>query len=99
MTGNVLDATDHRIWAGWLKSWVIEGSLDGHSWTEIHRQRVDFTFESGSEAGHRPRFGTDVSNPVECRFIRLTMPGKGDGRPICNYLIVLAVEFFGTLLE
>jgi hypothetical protein len=89
--------THYTIWAAWLKSWVVEGSLDGESWTEIDRQtnNQDFSFA--------------VSNPAGCRFIRLTQTDgphwkvrHGDDeldlRPV-DFLLFYAVEFFGTLSE
>jgi hypothetical protein len=74
-----------------LKSWVVEGSLDGESWTTIdehvnhdHLTSV-FTIWSG------------VSKTVECRFIRLTQTAPNYCRN--NGLMFVGVEFFGTFLD
>jgi hypothetical protein len=84
--------THYTIKSSDLKSWVVESSLDGEAWTEIDRKTdnedvksICFTVASFA-----------VSNPAECRFIRLTQTGKrhwpgGDDLPI------MAFEFFGTL--
>jgi hypothetical protein len=85
--------THYTIWALWLKSWVVDGSLDGSSWTEIDRK-------TGSENPYA-LFGNiasfAVSQTAEFRFIRLTQTDKAYS---CDDLLRLyAVEFFGTLSE
>jgi hypothetical protein len=83
--------THYTIRTQYLKSWVVEGSLDGRSWTEIDRQTDNQHFKKLNRASFA------VSNPAEFRFIRLTQTGKrtyGD-----DYLSLQAVEFFGTLSE
>jgi hypothetical protein len=76
-----------------LKSWVVEGSLDGGTWTEIDRQTNNNVFESKSWSAAL----FTLSTPVESRFIRLTSTGRGhDGR---YRLHLQGVEFFGTLFE
>jgi hypothetical protein len=82
----------HYTIHGWnVRSCVVEGSLDGESWTEIDRQtdREDFLrLNTASFA---------VSSPAEFRFIRLTQTDTnatyGDALELC------AVEFFGVLFE
>jgi hypothetical protein len=83
--------THYTIKAGSLKSWVVEGSLDGGSWTEIDRQTDNQDFWDWRRASFA------VSNPAEFRFIRLTQTGKDHDGADCLYLRV--VEFFGTLSE
>jgi hypothetical protein len=75
-----------------LKSWVVEGSLDGDNWTEIDRQTDNQDFKDGWN-----KVSFTVSKPVESRFIRLTLTDKTHhGR---DSLYLAAVEFFGTLSE
>jgi hypothetical protein len=84
--------THYTLKACELKSWVVEGSVDGKRWTEIDRPTDNEDFSGGWNAG-----SFAVSNPTQCRFIRLTQTGKrhaGD-----DYLSLRAVEFFGTLSE
>jgi hypothetical protein len=81
--------THYTITAGGLTSWVVEGSLDGESWTEIDRQTNNQFFTHWNTAPFA------VSNPAECRFIRLTQTDKRH----YNELLLRAVEFFGTLSE
>jgi hypothetical protein len=84
--------THYTICSRSLKSWILEASLDGASWTEADRQTGNLDF----------RFGTNtvsfaVSTPTECRFIRLTQTDKdydGDDR-----LLLYTVEFFGALSD
>jgi hypothetical protein len=82
--------THYTIRTYCLKSWVVEGSLDGENWTEIDRQTNNQDFKDGWNRASFP-----ILRPTECRFIRLTQTGKrycGD-----DYLGLCAVEFFGTL--
>jgi hypothetical protein len=84
--------THYTITAGWLKSWVVESSLDGEAWTETHRKTDDEDF--------RGMLGTAsfaVLKSAECRFIRLTQTGKSYFG--YDQLAIWACEFFGTLLE
>jgi hypothetical protein len=83
--------THYTFWAPNLKSWVFEGSLDGSTWTEIDRQTDNQDFPGWNTVSFA------VSKPAEFRFIRLTQTGTrhcGD-----DYLVLRAVEFFGTLSE
>jgi hypothetical protein len=86
--------THYTLKAGYLKSWVVEGSLDGSSWTEIDRKTDNHDFHG---YGNWNPASFAVSKPAEFRFIRLTQTDKrhcGD-----DYLFLWAVEFFGTLSE
>jgi hypothetical protein len=88
--------THYTIRASCLKSWVIEGSLDGRNWKEIDRQMDTQHFNTAVLA--KPMTASfSASHPVKCRFIRLTQIGE---RHMGNYLLDLReVEFFGTLSE
>jgi hypothetical protein len=81
----------YTIQAEWLKSWLVEGSLDGSSWTEIDRRTDNQDFKNITTASFA------VSNRAEFRFIRLTQTDKTHSG--YDYLILFAVEFFGTLSE
>jgi hypothetical protein len=72
-----------------MKSWVLEGSVDGESWTEVDRQTDSIAFPGWLTNSF------DVSTQEDFRFIRLTQTGKrSDGHDI---LLLSRVEFFGTL--
>jgi hypothetical protein len=89
--------TNYTIRSMGLKSWVIEGSVDGKNWTEIDRQTDNekFKLACGSFTGTFP-----VSKTVECRFIRLTQIERYKYRLSGQYELELwAIEFFGTLFE
>jgi hypothetical protein len=84
--------THYAIRGEALKSWIVEGSLDGENWTKIDRQTDNQDFKE-----HWNTVSFTVSKPVKSRFIRLTQTDKRhDG---IDYLFLLAVEFFGTLSE
>jgi hypothetical protein len=84
--------THYTIRTKWgLKSWVVEGSLDGENWTEIDRKTNNQDFKSWNTVSFT------VSKPVESRFIRLTQTGKDHNN--CDGLCLFAVEFFGTLSQ
>jgi hypothetical protein len=83
--------THYTIKTQYLKSWVVEGSLDGTSWTEIDRQTDNQDFADWNRASFA------VLNQAEFRFIRLTQTDKTHRGQ--DYLSLGAVEFFGTLSE
>jgi hypothetical protein len=88
--------TDYTITSQWLKSWVVESSLDGGNWIEIDRNTDNSAFtRSEWEAAKRATF--TVSNRAGGRFIRLTMTGENHGGN--NRLSVYGFELFGTLVE
>jgi uncharacterized coiled-coil protein SlyX len=78
--------THYTIRSDYIRSWVIESSLDGEAWTEIDRKTVNKGYASFA-----------VSKSAECRFIRLTQTGQRSSRE--HFLVIRAFEFFGTLLE
>jgi hypothetical protein len=74
-----------------LQSWVVEGSLDGESWTIIDQKLNNQDFVTLRVV----RF--PVMNELECRFVRLTSTRpRHDGQA---FLSLTAAEFFGTLTE
>jgi hypothetical protein len=89
--------TRYTIRAWNLRSWLIEGSLDGESRTEVVRQTdtPDFMI---CRCGMWKISSFDVSNAVECRFIRVT---RADKTHDCEEarLVLYAVESFGNLSE
>jgi hypothetical protein len=84
--------THYTIESYCLKSWVVEGSLDGENWTEIDRRTDNNDFRA---VLNRASFA--VEDSAECRFIRLTQTGKNHFGN--EFLLIWAFEFFGTLLE
>jgi hypothetical protein len=84
--------THYTIKCYYLKSWMVESSLNGEAWTEIDRQtdNEDFT-------GVGLRTASFAVSKSDCRFIRLTQTDTNHCR---NYsLQVGAFEVFGTLIE
>jgi uncharacterized coiled-coil protein SlyX len=85
--------THYTIKSYYLKSWVVESSLNGKTWTTIDRKTDTEDFKTS-------RWKTasfTVSNSAECRFIRLTQAGKSHYRD--DQLVIRAFEVFGTFLE
>jgi hypothetical protein len=78
-----------RCWR--LKSWVLEGSLDGENWREMDRQTDTQDFKV-----HTTKVFA-VSVPMKCQFIRLTQMDKDHYG--YDYLELSDVEFFGALSE
>jgi hypothetical protein len=79
---------------GWnMKSWSMEGSLDGEVWTEIDRQTDNRDFEKDG-AHHTAWFA--FSKTMVCRFIRMTHRGNHDGS---STLALFRFELFGALFE
>jgi hypothetical protein len=88
----LIGLTHYTIKALGLKSWVLEGSMDGASWMATDWQMDRHDFDDAWNAASFP-----ASVPGEFRFIRLTQTDtahKGE-----NLLALHALEFFGTLSE
>jgi hypothetical protein len=81
----------YTIWTQSLKSWVLEGSVNGVDWVEIDQHTDEQMFKSAQKASF------PVAARVECRYIRLTQTGKNHNNG--NFLSLRGVEFFGTLFE
>jgi hypothetical protein len=74
-----------------MRSWVVEGSVNGESWIEIDRQ---------TDNDHCALMSTHpfpVTRSGEFRFVRLTQTHEGSNK--ARELPLYAVEFFGTLCE
>jgi hypothetical protein len=80
--------THYTVKTQTLKSWVLEGSLDGESWMEIDRRQSDQVLEQAS-------FVLSLLTPMDFRIIRLTQTSKNQAGDDC--LLLSAVEFFGRL--
>jgi hypothetical protein len=86
----------HYTIKGWgLKSWVVEGSLDGENWTEIDNIKDNHDFDG--QGVHKVSFY--VSKDVECHCIQLTITGRRIIQKKNDNVGLVAVEFFGTLHE
>jgi hypothetical protein len=74
------------------KSWCLEVSVDGTSWTEVHR------CDNNSDLNGLNQIGTySVSRSVKCRFVRLRQTGKTHYN--CDYLVLCGFEIFGLLRD
>jgi hypothetical protein len=88
----VIRPTHYAVEAWFLRSWVLEGSWDGGSWTEIDREIEDQNFK-----GPWAMASFSVSKPAEFRFVRLRQRGRNHHG---YYDLRLGTfEFFGTLYE
>jgi hypothetical protein len=76
----------------YLRSWTLEGSVDGSSWISLADEKNNSTTNSTR------RIGTfSVEKSAACRFIRLRQTGKSAYGN--DYLILYAFEIFGELIE
>jgi hypothetical protein len=74
------------------KSWCLEVSGDGESWTEVHR------CENNSELNGLSQIGTySVNLLMKCRFVRLRQIGKNHYNH--DDLMLSGFEIFGILRE
>jgi hypothetical protein len=76
----------------YLRSWIVEGLLDGSNWSVLDRCVNNDEMTSAHPIGI-----FTVSQSNESRFLRLRQIGnnaRGD-----DYLILYALEFFGKLIE
>jgi hypothetical protein len=85
-----LRPTHYTIWSLHLKSWVVEGSLDGANWTEIDRRTNTNEFIQPGGIASFP-----ISKLATCRFIRLTQTGPNHAGGWV--IIASAFEFFGDI--
>jgi hypothetical protein len=88
--------TAYTLYAKYLKSWVIEGSEGGASWTEIDRQTDNGFFKDWcTESIDLSKQGrlTDT----KWRFIRITQTDKNHNGT--DTLELRGFEFFGTLFN
>jgi hypothetical protein len=67
--------THYAIRATGIKSWVLEGSLDGENWTEIDRQMDNLRF------GGQKTVAFPLSTQTELRFIRYTLVKNNSDHP------------------
>jgi hypothetical protein len=75
-----------------LRSWVVEGSVDGNAWVSLD-ERKDNT---DAHPGH-PIATFSVDQSDEYQFIRLRQTGKNAGN--ADWLILYWFEVFGFLTE
>jgi hypothetical protein len=82
--------TIKSAWRDYLKSWVIEGSDDGASWTEIDRR------ENNSDLNHHHAVKTfAVSQSGSIGRIRLRQTGLNHSG--INRWVLRAFELFGAV--
>jgi hypothetical protein len=75
-----------------MKTWVVEGSLDGSTWTVMDRHMDTLEYSGG---WNKSSFA--VANPMECRFVRLVQLGPSHSGT--RTLYVRAFELFGELFD
>jgi hypothetical protein len=87
-----LRPTNYTVSSHLLRSWVVEGSVNGAIWTVIDRQSDNQDFKRKANVA-----SFDVSESVECRFVRLSQTDENHRN---GYILAIdTVEFFGTLVE
>jgi hypothetical protein len=73
-----------------LRSWILEGSIDCESWVEMDHHTNDLSLNS---QGAIATFS--ISSSSNYQYIRLRQMGVNSSGN--NYLILNAIEFYGTL--
>jgi hypothetical protein len=95
----VVRLTYYTIKSACLRSWIVEGSVDGRNWTQIDQETNNRHFDL-TAWDYSPGAGLGafrVSNSAGFRFIRLMQTGKNHYGN--DTLSLHVVEFFGTLCE
>jgi hypothetical protein len=85
-------ATHYRVESAWMKSWSVEGSIDGVNWTELDQQQNNSDLEKEPYAMTFP-----VTKSMESHFIRLIQKDRNRGGR--HFLILRAFEVFGSLVD
>jgi hypothetical protein len=85
--------TNYTLRSYYLKSWVLEGSIDNKNWTEMDRQTTTQYFREKDWVSRT----FPIAKPVECRYVLLKQTSKNHNYDNCLYLA--AAEFFGTVIE
>jgi hypothetical protein len=82
----------YSISNGAIRSWKLEGSIDGREWTELDkRANINDLNDYLSTAAFA------VTNAVECRFVRLSQTGRNNLG--YDYMQLSSMELFGSLFE
>jgi hypothetical protein len=84
----------YTLRARYLKSWVVEGSLDAMNWKEIDRQTDNQDFQPNPTVDY-PTASFRVPNKRPYGFLRLTQTDKNHRGN--DFLFLSAVEFVGEL--
>jgi hypothetical protein len=89
----MIEPTHYSVCSGWhpLKSWTVEGSLDGKTWTLLDDQRDNSDVKTDKSSCTFP-----VLRSPTIRMIRLTQTGPTHSGH--NYLMVRRFEVFGTII-
>lgn len=78
------------------RSWVIEGSNNKSSWTNLDQQN-DCTFIKGSNLVHTFQIQNQNQNEYKYIKMRLTSPSWGEYSDNCR-LLFASIEFYGELI-
>jgi hypothetical protein len=93
-----INLTDYSIRTSWdrdsshLRCWILEGSIDGLSWTELDRRDNDERLKRTELIGS---FVIGDGNREEFRMIRLRQTDRNSG--FSNMLVFNAMELFGVV--
>jgi hypothetical protein len=79
----------------YLRSWVIETSVDGEAWPVVDRHEDDVSLKGANASQLFPL----REETTECRFVRLRHIGTNHHSPPYHYLVISGFELFGSLIE
>jgi hypothetical protein len=74
------------------KSWCLEVSSDGRTWTEVHHCAHNNDFNESNRVGTY-----QVSMVMAARFVRPRQTGKAHWNK--DYLLICSFEVFGTITQ
>ena len=77
------------------KSWVLEGSNNGHQWTVMDRRENDYHLAAMNYSVHN--YLIEASPPVRYRYLRIYQTGKNHRS--YDSLRIGALEFMGTIFQ
>jgi hypothetical protein len=90
----IMTPSHYEICSGWhpLKSWRVEGSLDGNNWFTLDEQKDNLDISKDKMSHTFP-----VMESRAVRMIRLTQTGRTHNGE--KWFMIRRFEVFGTLLE
>jgi hypothetical protein len=75
-----------------MRSWRVEGSVDGADWKELDRRENDQTLTGKAQTAT-----FRMENPLDVRMIKISELGRNSNN--CYCLEMSALEIFGVLIN
>jgi hypothetical protein len=78
----------------YLKSWVLEGSVDGSTWVKLNERKG---YNNLKAANIVQTFDIAADSRQECRYLRLSLLERNHSQT--EEIVIRAFEVYGTLTE